>query len=83
MRVRPRARQARWTTVVPVLAPTLAALWIDRITPIPRRLAVPLVEGIAHPVLADTSKAQALFPDIHPMHYKQAVERALARMNGR
>lgn len=66
---------------VPVLAPALAALWIDRITPIPRRLAEPLVEGIAHPVVADTTKARQLFPDIHPMHYKQAVERALARMN--
>ncbi len=77
------ARGLRRTIIaVPVLAPTLAALWIDRITPIPRRLAVPLVEGIAHPVLADTTKAQALFPDIHPMRYKQAVERALARMNG-
>jgi hypothetical protein len=65
---------------VPILAPALAALWIDRITPIPRRLAEPLVEGIAHPVLADMTKAHAIFPDIRPMPYKEAVERALARM---
>jgi len=65
---------------VPVLAPRLAALWVDKITPIPRRLAEPLIAGIAHPVLADTAKASALFPDVHPMSYRTAVERALARL---
>jgi hypothetical protein len=44
-------------------------------------LAQPLVEGIAHPVLADTSKARELFPEIVPMPYREAVERALARMS--
>ncbi len=66
---------------VPVLAPSLAAMWVVRVTPIPRQLAEPLVEGIVHPVVADTTKAQQLFPDIHPMPYTQAVERALARMS--
>jgi len=70
----------RTIIAVPVLAPALAALWIDRITPIPRRLAEPLVEGIAHPVLANMTKAHAIYPDIRPMPYKEAVERALARM---
>lgn len=65
---------------VPVLAPRLAALWVDKITPIPRRLAEPLIAGIAHPVLADTSKAREIFPAIHPMSYRTAVERALARL---
>jgi hypothetical protein len=31
---------------VPVLAPRLAALWVGLVTPIPNRLAVPLVEGV-------------------------------------
>lgn len=65
---------------VPVLAPRIAALWIDRITPIPRQLAAPLIEGIAHPVLADTHKALQLFPEIRPMTYRAAVERAIARL---
>lgn len=66
---------------IPVMAPSIAALWIDKITPIPRRLAAPLVEGIAHPVIADTEKARRLFPDIRPMTYKKAVERALERLS--
>ncbi len=71
----------RTILAVPVLAPALAALWVDRITPIPRRLAQPLIEGIAHPVLADTTKARALFPEIRPMGYRTAVERALVRLS--
>ncbi len=66
---------------VPVFAPRVAALWVDKITPIPRRLAEPLIEGIAHPVLADTRKAFALFPEIRPMTYAVAVQRALARLS--
>ncbi len=67
----------------PVLAPSLAALWIDKVTPIPRSVAEPLVEGIVHPVVADTTRAQELFPNIKPMGYRTAVERALARLTER
>jgi hypothetical protein len=62
---------------VPVLAPRLAALWVGLVTPIPNRLAVPLVEGVVHPVVADTSRARADFPEIEPIAYREAVARAL------
>ncbi|GAA6756636.1 SDR family oxidoreductase [Thermus thalpophilus] len=65
---------------VPVLAPRLAALWVGLVTPIPNRLALPLVEGILHPLVADTAKAQALFPEVTPIPYRKAVELALARI---
>ena len=71
----------RTIIAVPVMSPKLAALWIDKITPIPAQLATPLVEGIAHPVLAATAKARALFPDIRPMAYRTAVQRALSRLS--
>jgi uncharacterized protein YbjT (DUF2867 family) len=73
----------RIIVAAPVLAPSLAALWIHKITPIPRSVAQPLVEGIVHPVVADTTRARALFPDLEPMGYRTAVERALARMSER
>jgi uncharacterized protein YbjT (DUF2867 family) len=66
---------------VPIFAPRLAALWVDKITPIPRRLAEPLIEGIAHPVVADTRKAFEVYPEIRPMAYTVAVKRALARLS--
>ena len=64
---------------VPVLAPRLAALWVGLVTPIPNCLAVPLVEGVVQPVVADTSRARRLFPEIEPISYRDAVSRALAR----
>ena len=64
---------------VPVLAPKLAGLWVGLVTPIPNRLALPLVEGVVRPVLGDTSRARSLFPKIEPMPYREAVRRAIAR----
>lgn len=68
---------SRLIVPVPVLAPRLAALWVGLVTPIPNRLAVPLIEGVVHPVVADTSRAIRDFPDIDPLPYREAVERAL------
>lgn len=66
---------------VPVLAPTLAALWVGLVTPITNRLAVPLVQGVVHPVLAETTKAQQLFPEIQPANYRTSVQRALVKID--
>ncbi|MEK9499975.1 DUF2867 domain-containing protein [Gaopeijia maritima] len=64
---------------VPVLAPSLAARWVGFVTPIPNSLAVPLVEGVVRPVLADTTRAESLFPEVQPMAYRDAVELAIQR----
>lgn len=68
---------------VPVLAPALAARWVGLVTPIPNSLAIPLVQGIVEPVLADTRRAHELFPEIEPMSYGQAVALALTRVEDR
>lgn len=70
----------RWIAPVPVLAPRLAALWVGLVTPIPNRLAVPLVAGVVHPVVADTARARELFPEIKPIPYRRAVALALERV---
>ncbi len=62
---------------VPVLAPRLAALWVGLVTPIPNTLAVPLIEGVVHPVLADTTKPSAIFLRSNHVTYREAVARAL------
>lgn len=69
----------RTIITTPVLAPKLAARWVGLVTPITNRLAVPLVEGVAHPLLADTARARSLFPHIQPIDYEQAVQRAAQR----
>jgi len=65
---------------VPILAPSIAARLVGLVTPIPNALAVPLIEGVSHPLLADTRLAQRHFPEIVPMGYREAVERALERI---
>ena len=62
---------------VPVLAPRVAGLWVGLVTPIPNRLAVPLIEGIVEPVVANTDRARSLFPDIEPLSCRDAVVAAL------
>ncbi len=64
---------------VPVLAPRVAGLWVGLVTPIPNRLAVPLIEGIVEPVLADTTRARELLPEIEPAPYRDSVTAALER----
>lgn len=62
---------------VPVLAPRIAGLWVGLVTPIPNRLAVPLMEGIVEPVVADTARAESIFASINPTSYRDAVIAAL------
>jgi uncharacterized protein YbjT (DUF2867 family) len=64
---------------VPVLAPSLAARWVGAVTPLPNSIAVPLIEGVVDPVLADTTIAREQFPSIEPISYRESVARALAR----
>ena len=65
---------------VPVDAPRLAARWVGLVTPIPNALAVPLVEGALRPLIADTRRARALFPQIEPLGYDRAVDLALQKI---
>ena len=62
---------------VPILAPRLAALWVGLVTPIPNRLAVPLIEGVVQPLVNDTTRARELFPEIRVTGYREAVREAL------
>ncbi|MEM6749865.1 MAG: SDR family oxidoreductase [Planctomycetota bacterium] len=64
----------------PILAPALAARWVGFFTPIPNAVAVPLVRGMTKPIVGDTSRAQAEFPNIEPTPYHAAVGLALDRL---
>lgn len=70
----------RFIFPLPVLAPRLAARWVGLVTPIPNTLAIPLVEGVVHPVVGDNRRALRLFPNICPLPYEVAVEKALERI---
>jgi len=65
---------------VPILSPRLAGHWVGLVTPVPNAVAVPLLEGIIHPVVANTHAARTLFPEVEPISYRRAVELALGRI---
>ena len=64
---------------VPILAPGLAARWVGLVTPIPNYLAVPIIAGMTSELVADTTLAERLFPDIQPAPYADTVELAAIR----
>jgi uncharacterized protein YbjT (DUF2867 family) len=77
MSVYAKVRGLRRTIIpVPLLVPKLAALWVGLVTPIPNRLAVPLIGGIVSTPVADTGRARELYPWIEPMSYEDSVRRA-------
>lgn len=62
---------------VPVLTPRLSSYWVHWMTPIPASIARPLIEGLRNEVVVRDQRAQALFPEIQPISYEQAVRKAL------
>jgi uncharacterized protein YbjT (DUF2867 family)/uncharacterized protein YndB with AHSA1/START domain len=65
---------------VPVLTPRLSSLWVNLVTPIPGKIARPLVEGLRNENVVHDPSARELFPQIRPVSYRTAVERALERL---
>jgi uncharacterized protein YbjT (DUF2867 family) len=71
----------RLVVPVPVLTPWLSAQWVNLVTPVPRSIAVPLIESLVHEVVCHDHDIASHIPDpdggLTP--YDQAIELALAR----
>ncbi len=67
---------------LPVLTPRLASHWVNLVTPIPRSLAVPLVESLQHECIVREHDIDAYIPEPEGglTGYRRAVRLALARM---
>ncbi len=70
----------RWLVPVPALTPRLSSHWVDWVTPVPRGLARPLIEGLRSEVVVRDDLARRLFPDVRPLPYRAAVLEALERL---
>jgi uncharacterized protein YbjT (DUF2867 family) len=60
--------------------PRLSILWVDLVTPIPRALAAPLVEGMNTEVVVQDARALEVF-HVRPMAYREALALALQRLD--
>ena len=67
---------------LPVLTPWLAAQWVNLVTPVPRNLAIPLVESLQHDCVAGENDIASYIPEpdggLTP--YKRAVQLALNKI---
>lgn len=72
----------RAITALPVLTPWLASQWVNLVTPIPRSLAVPIIESLLHDAVMKNHDIDAVIPPPAEglIDYQQAVRLALARM---
>lgn len=72
----------RYIVALPVLTPRLASHWVGLVTPVPRRIARPLVESLQHDCVMKNHDIDAIIPPpttgLTP--YKRSVELALARI---
>ncbi|MGH3717744.1 MAG: SDR family oxidoreductase [Pseudonocardiaceae bacterium] len=64
---------------VPVLTPWLSAQWVNLVTPVPRSIAVPLIESLVHEVVCHERDIADHISDPEGglTHYEHAVELAL------
>lgn len=62
---------------VPVLTPRLSSYWLGLVTPVPSQVARELIEGVRNESVCRDGSAAALFPQIAPLGFREAVRRAL------
>lgn len=74
-----RGLKTRKIIAVPVMTPRLSSAWIHLVTPIPGWIARPLVDGLTNEVIVKHHEAEAEFPRIRPIPYREAVRFALDR----
>lgn len=73
----------RKIVTVPVLTPRLSSHWVSLVTPVPRRLALPLVDSLVNEVVVNPQMSVDKFlapPAEGLLHFSEAVERALDRV---
>ncbi|MCR2763909.1 SDR family oxidoreductase [Microbacterium sp. zg.B48] len=72
----------RAIAALPVLTPRLASHWVNLVTPIPRRVAMPLVESLQNECIVKDSAIDALIPPPEGGRtpYRTAVRLALRRV---
>ncbi len=74
----------RTILALPVLTPRLAGHWVNLVTPIPRVMAMPLIESLQHDAITAEHDIDEFIPvpDGGLTGYRTAVDLALGRMRG-
>lgn len=66
---------------VPLLTPRLSGHWVNLVTPVPRSIAMPLIESLEYEAICTEDDLRQLLPGpVDPTPYERAVELALAHV---
>ena len=63
---------------VPVLTPKLSSYWVNLVSPVPARIARPLIEGLRNEVVVRDPRPAAAFA-VKPVSYDEALTLAIGR----
>ncbi len=69
----------RWIIPLPFLNLRLSSLWVGLVTPLPPRIARPLVESLRSEVVVGANDAREIY-GFEPTPYREAVRRAMAHL---
>ena len=61
---------------VPLLSPRLSSRWVGLVTPLPARIAVPLIDSLRHEVVMTNHDIDSLVPH-RPLTFRESLELAL------
>ena len=61
---------------VPLLSPRLSSRWVGLVTPLPARIAVPLIDSLRHEVVMTNHDIDSLVPH-RPLTFRESLEFAL------
>jgi len=64
---------------VPLLTPTLSALWVHLVTPVPSAIAIPLTQGLSLPVVCRDNRIRSIVPQ-KLAGCRETIRRALDRI---
>ncbi len=71
----------RGALLLPWIPADLMAFFVGRLTPIPQRIARPLIGGMCGSSIVRISVADKVFPDIHPQTYRNSILLALEQLS--
>ena len=69
----------RWIIPVPILSPRLSSHWIQLITPLSHRIALPLAEGLKNEVVCREDRITRLIPQTR-LDVREAIRAALSQV---
>jgi uncharacterized protein YbjT (DUF2867 family) len=66
---------------LPVAPVKLMAYWVDKLTPIPQRIAAPLIDSMQADSVVLNFETQNFFPNIRLQEYRAAIKDALSQLS--